>query len=295
MLNCTLYISGLPQRPTNKDNYIKFLLQTFNPQNDQVSNLNSNLFDNKQVIDPRLGIISVSRSNKNEMKRKVFITFKDTETAQTFKEKFNHFKINGKKIKVEQAKRDSYLSISIQEPEKLRKILQVKRHSKDDADRSMKRKLRRLRSKLSAKNKYSTKTINSMVENYKNKLLNSETSEIAESAKVKRAKTPDVKATKKMDENKPKSEKKAAGIIEVQNNKPNKILLVQNVPQDLGTSDLQTIFDGPGFIECRLVPIRNLAFIEYNTIENATGILNKFGHHHKVNDKDDPIIIGYAK
>lgn len=300
MLNCTLYISGLPRRPTNKEHYIYFLLQQFNPQNRHITNFNSELFNDKQLLDSQWRIISIARSNKNHLKGKVFITFQDTKAAQKFNEQFNHFKINGKKIRIEKARKDSFVSISLTEPKKLGKILQVKHLSQRKSEVNLKRKLRRLRSKLSTKGKFTSDEINAMVQDYKNKLLKiDELKDKKEVLKTTHGKT-ELEAplfeTKETNEIKKKSEKKTGTtIVNVQENKPNKILLVQNLPKGADSSQVQTIFNGPGFQECRLVSIRNLAFIEFNSIENATLMLNKLGHYYKFNEEGHKIAIGFAK
>ena len=76
---------------------------------------------------------------------------------------------------------------------------------------------------------------------------------------------------------------------------PNKILFVQNIPEDTDKSILEFLFrQYPGFVECRILPGKGtMAFIEYEN-EDQAGIalteLNSF----EIED-NHKLTIQYAK
>lgn len=57
---------------------------------------------------------------------------------------------------------------------------------------------------------------------------------------------------------------------------PNKILLLQNLSSNIGSGDVEPLFEPfNGFINIRLLKIRNLAFIEFDTEADSTACLNE--------------------
>jgi len=63
-----------------------------------------------------------------------------------------------------------------------------------------------------------------------------------------------------------KQSQKKQEVFLPQNNPPNKMLFVQNIPDGISELVLQTLFDKfPGFKEVRLVQGKNVAFVEYQT------------------------------
>ena len=78
-------------------------------------------------------------------------------------------------------------------------------------------------------------------------------------------------------------------------NPPNKTLFVQNLPDDDNKLLLDMLFQQYlGYVEARLVPKRNeIAFVEFDTIEQATAALN--GLNGMTIDDDHHMLIQYAK
>ncbi|KAF2473927.1 putative U1 small nuclear ribonucleoprotein [Lindgomyces ingoldianus] len=69
---------------------------------------------------------------------------------------------------------------------------------------------------------------------------------------------------------KPRPAKSAAAVIPDEYLPPNKILFLQNIPSDVDADELTIIFERfPGFKEVRSVPMRAIAFAEYDTEQNA--------------------------
>ncbi len=60
---------------------------------------------------------------------------------------------------------------------------------------------------------------------------------------------------------------------------PNNILFCENLPQNIGIEILNSLFQQyPGFREVRLIPIKNVAFIEYEEEYQAgLALSGKFG------------------
>lgn len=77
---------------------------------------------------------------------------------------------------------------------------------------------------------------------------------------------------------------------------PNKTLFVEDLKTEEVNQDVLTpLFGGvPGFIEVRVIPGRMVAFVDYDSIENATNAKNLFDGFHLVNDVDK-IKVTFAK
>lgn len=305
----TLYLSNLPTRPKNKQNFIKLVLKQFNPNN-ELSKLSSVLPDQRfdinpttTLLDQSLGIVSISRSQSSTLKNKCFITFNNDSSALEFKQKFQHMKVMGKCISITNAKKDSYMSMAKINPKLLGKVLktkQLKTIQSIEDPLNLKRKLRRLRSKLKSKGELSQDEIDTAVQGYKTKLLQkgakssiSKSSENVSkrSSKSKSKDKTQVKVSTDVETSSSKITKKA-NVVE---NPPNKILLVQDLPNDIDEQTLSNLFQFDGFVEIRMVSIRQLAFVEYDSIENAKHALNRLGSSHTLSDYDAQILIGYAK
>lgn len=74
---------------------------------------------------------------------------------------------------------------------------------------------------------------------------------------------------------------------------PNKVLLIQNLPDDATTEQLTEIFSKyHGFLEIRLVKVRNVAFVEYETEDDAV-LASNLSEGVKINNHK--AVITYAK
>ncbi|CAL9737585.1 U1 small nuclear ribonucleoprotein A [Monosporozyma servazzii] len=313
----TLYISNLPTRPKNKQNFIKSLLKHFNPNN-EFSNISSVLPDQRfdinpttTLLDESLGIVSVSRSQSAALKNKCFITFNNDSTALEFKKKFQHMKVMGKCISITNAKRDSYMSMAKANPKLLGKVLktkQLKTIQSIEDPLNLKRKLRRLRSKLRSKGELSQDEINTVVQAYKIKIVQKSVESGVSKASGKAGKKQSESKFKSKSKPKPKTLDKVSSVVassstetkttkkaNVFENPPNKTLLVQDLPNDMDEQTLTSIFNFDGFNEVRMVSVRQLAFVEYDSIENAKNALNILGSSHTLPDQDKQILIGFAK
>jgi len=79
-----------------------------------------------------------------------------------------------------------------------------------------------------------------------------------------------------------------------QNNPPNKILFVQNLPEGLSELVLQTLFDKfTGFKEVRLAGGKNVAFVEYQNDVQATVAMSEL-QSFKIDD-DHKLVISFQK
>ena len=59
-------------------------------------------------------------------------------------------------------------------------------------------------------------------------------------------------------------------------NRPNKILLVENLPENFGIADLEPLFSVyAGFVEVRPIPGRGMAFVEFSDDHRSQVALNK--------------------
>lgn len=322
MVESTLYLQNLPKRPQNRDNYIKLLLKSFNPNNeycDANSQLPKQIIPLKQnngfssesirPLDTSHGIVSISRPNKVDLLNKCFITFTDADHAKLFMERFQRYKIQGRCIKIQYAKKQSFVAISKENPGLLQKILKtrdIKQNKSVKDPLNLRRKLRRLRNKLRSKNKFTEEEITSMIKEYRIKLLKKELKSSPQQKKLKESekeedttKSQTKLSTKKRGPQPTTKEQltsKQSNIktVNVSENLPNKILLVQNLPDDIDESTLINLFQNDGFVEVRLVSVRHLAFVEYDSIEKATMMLNELGFTYQLAD-DKEILIGFAK
>lgn len=306
----TLFLSNLPQRPKNKQNYIKTLLKHFNPNNeycDHITNLPDQRFSmTKEVplLDERLGIVSISRPQSVQFKNKCFITFINEESSTRFIKKFQHVKIMGRCIKIQFAKKRSYMEVFNDNPRLLNKVLKIKKTKRLNSINdplNLKRKLRRLRCKLRAKHDLSQEQRDQIVEEYRIKLIkasnvsqrnvNGDDKKVIKSKKRQKS----IDSTRQINKlEKPSS--KVQNKINVSENPPNKTLLIQNIPINIDENQLINIFQNEGFVEIRMVPVRHLAFIEYDSIESAKHVLNRLGNTYRINDEtDQQVSIGYAK
>lgn len=238
------------------------------------------------MIDQKYGILSISRAGSTKHMSHGFITFTDSTKCQSFLETFqNKLVIRGHKIVVRPAKEESLLAFYMINGKKVLKQLTNKRkHDKavqSDADilrkKKEQRQLRRLRSKFRSKG-YSDDKIRAILSKAKEKR------EGAERASKKR--------TAVHIQEGPQVKKKKI-FLETSSNPPNKILLVQGLPAGFTYDEVSDLFHGEGLVEIRLVSVRNLAFVEFDTKENATKIKNKLGTTHKVGESI--ISVGFAK
>lgn len=76
-------------------------------------------------------------------------------------------------------------------------------------------------------------------------------------------------------------------------NPPNKVLLIQNLPTGVTREEVANTFHSEGLVEVRLVGVRNLAFVEYETVSNATDVKNRLGNPYEWNGS--AVSVGFAK
>lgn len=302
----TLFLSNLPQRPKNKHNYIKALLKQFNPNNeysDCMSNLPDQRFNSKKdvpLLDESLGIVSISRSQSYKFQNKCFITFNKEDAATEFMKRFQNVKFMGRCIKIQYSRKRSYMEIFKDNPGLLNKIIKSKKMrelKKINDPLNLKRKLRRLRSKLRSKKDLTQEQIDGIIDEYKIKLIKS-----SNVSKQNNNKTTKLKKKQRSTNSTKQINKLESSLNKVQNrvnmteNPPNKILLIQDIPTNIDEGQLIDIFQSDGFIEVRMVPVRHLAFIEYDSIESAKHVLKRVGNTYYINgEKEQKILVGYAK
>ena len=287
----TLYLSNLPSRPDSFNKFKDILLSTINPSyraGDSDSRFSLKDAPNKDrvpCIDDSYQIVEISRYRSRKLKRSCFITFKDTENRDRFIKDFkDKLKVHGRKVQIEVAKHESYAELYFNgELEQLKREVQAKKVNKEVSKGNvivpatkLNRRLRRARSKLRKKN-LDEETIRRLLDGQKRSGQAKSSGNTAEG----KGKTNDVKKA---------SAKKVVKII---SNPPHNILLVQNLPKDITQGELEELFQSSGFKEVRLVGVRNLCFVEYNSSENATNVINRLGHEYSL--KDSIIKIGYAK
>lgn len=309
----TLYLNNLPTRPKNKQNFIKTLLKQFNPNNgfsnhaliipDQRFDVNPST----ALLDESLGIVSIARSQSVKLKNKCFITFDNDSSAQDFKQKFQHMKIMGKCISITNARKNSYMTLAKENPKLLGKILkskQLKTIQNIEDPLNLKRKLRRLRNKLKSKSVLKHDEIDKIVEEYRIKLLQKNVeSNLSQTSKKKTKQKSKFKTRTKPQDKIPSSNKISTSTetqpttkkANVSENPPNKTLLVQDLPNDIDEQSLIDIFQSDGFTEIRMVSVRHLAFVEYDSVDTAKHVLHNLGSIYTLKDQDHQISIGYAK
>ncbi|CCF57907.1 hypothetical protein KAFR_0D02600 [Kazachstania africana CBS 2517] len=282
----TLHVSNVPSRPQNKSNFIKLILKNINPSNKYVSE-NVTLPENKlnskiALLDETNGIISISKSKK--LPNQCFITFTSNDLANQFMTRFQNSKINGNVISITFAKHDSLIGISAEDKRLLGKILKKRQSKKlrladEDVARAyyLKRIKRRTSYKLRKKG-LSEEEIAKIVTETLQSLQDQQLSKAMSSGPLKK--------TKKKDETKVKP-------VNISENPPNKVLLVQNLPANVKQEDVINLFQNAGLVEVRLVSPRHLAFVEYKTVEDSSAIKDKLGHSYNWLNKT--LIIGFAK
>ncbi|CAR27435.1 hypothetical protein ZYGR_0I07100 [Zygosaccharomyces rouxii] len=272
MCSC-LYLRNLPRRPQSRDHYIRNLLKCINhsnpfalnhelplPQHETIGN------DELKLLDEPNGVVDISISKT--LTSQCFITFINESSAQSFQEK--GLTVHGRNIDIQVAKRDSLLGLSIKNPSLLQRVLKSRRQRLDKEKWVNKRRSRRLRSKLRRKG---------LSEDEISKQLATQLS------KPKRE-------VKRQTDDDNTSRPTNAKVVTTEN-PPNKVLLVQGLPQDCQLSELEPIFKNDGFVEVRLVAIRKVAFVEYDSISHATAQLNSMGELYEF--KGHRISIGFAK
>lgn len=267
-------------------------LYSTNPSTPLPTNTTETYNSEIQYMDEKYKIISISKSRSQKLVNQCFITFTDEHAAFEFMQKFkSKLKICGKNIDIEYAHKDSLLAVSLynDRPTLFQKVLNTRHKSKilqlDNEIKklhSIKRSSRRLRAKLRKEGMDET-TIAAKVEEFKNQMQyntieESKIEPISDSTKV---------------EAKEREIKKKEQIHKVSENPPSTRLLVQNLPQGTTDEELKLLFYDEGFKNIRLLSVRNLAFIEYNSIENASHIKEKLGN--KYSWKESIIYIGFAK
>lgn len=112
---------------------------------------------------------------------------------------------------------------------------------------------------------------------------------------VKEFETRRLENMKSQQENLKQSQKplKRTKVSNTMENPPNKVLLIQNLPSGTTEQLLSQILGNEALVEIRLVSVRNLAFVEYETIADATKIKNQLGSTYKLQNND--VTIGFAK
>lgn len=226
------------------------------------------------LLDESLGIVSISKSHSRKLENQCFITFEDHEGAKSFKDVYSSLKIRGKLVDIHVAKKESFISMANNNINHLNHILKRKKYRQTE-NYTLKRKLRRIRSKLRAKN-MKEEEINKVVDTIKKNGIKRTT------AKENLA----PKDTKKKKE-------ETSNVVKVTENPPNNVLLVQNLPKDITEEELSTVFKSDNLVEIRLVNIRNLAFVEYDSIKTASAIMGNLGNVYKFDGYE--ISIGFAK
>lgn len=257
-------------------------IRTKNNDLDSNSNSNSSSTGELPLLDEKFQIISISISKSPKLKNQCFITFLTSDAANAFQKRFEseELTIKGHAVQVQLARRDSITALFAQEDKtKLEKVLKVRslqkliaKDSKKLEEKKLKRKLRRVRAKLRNKD-FNEEQVRQIIED------------------MKRAKKPPTATSKAPSTASTKTEKRK--VVEIDENPPNKILLVQNLPSGVTQADVVALFKNEGLVEVRLVGIRNLAFVEYDDVENASVVRNRLGPSHTWRDKD--ISIGFAK
>lgn len=270
-VNC-LYLKNLPRRPRNNDHFTRLLISYINPQNKYVTNpslpiANNETFSNAplQLLDDTLGIVQISRSV--QLQGQCFVTFKDQESAQSFKSKFNAgWRVQGRLVEVHDAHKNSLMGLAVSDHTLLQHVLKKRRIAHSEAvtgAHRLKRKMRRLRCKLRGKG-VSAQEIDRIVETVR---------------------------TQRVTVTEPK--RKQITPVTVRENPPNKVLLVQNLPHDTTQTAITELFQSTELVEVRLVAVRKLAFVEYQSIDAAAAVRNKLGPAYNWNDHQ--INIEFAK
>ncbi|CAI4037356.1 hypothetical protein SMKI_02G2280 [Saccharomyces mikatae IFO 1815] len=295
-----LYFQNLPNRPANKDNYIRFLLKCISPNNKYAINPSLPLPHQKlhtssqpfTLLDDQIGLVEVSVSRSSKMSNQAFLTFTTQAEAERFLNKYTTtaLKVQGRKVRIEMARTNSILGLSMEiqknkenneshylDLKKVLKARKLKRRLANDHVYSkkfkLKRQIRRLKHKLRLR-KIEDPEINRIVKEFETRRLKNI---------IPQRETPK-KALESLEP--PKN----SSTIE---NPPNKVLLIQNLPSGTTEQLLSQILGNDALIEIRLVSVRNLAFVEYETVSDATKIKSQLGPVYKLQNND--VTIGFAK
>lgn len=289
----------MPNRPENKENYTRLLLKHINPNNKYVINPSLPLPKNKlqttaqppTLLDDQIGLVELSISRSSKMSNQGFLTFASPNDANKFLNKYTTtaLKIQGRKVKIAAARTNSLLGLSMEMQNKdndntrnmaLKKVLRTRKLKtklrNDDTYAKkckLKRQIRRLRHRLRLK-AIDDSEFNRIVKEFESHRLQEMESQ----------------------QEKPKELQDLSKLAKISNtieNPPNKVLLVQNLPSGTTDASLSQILGNEALVEIRLVSVRNLAFIEYKTVSDATKIKNQLGPVYKLKDND--VTIGYAK
>lgn len=272
----TLYLSNLSSKPASLARFKKLLLSHINP-NFRSSDPNNDLIKPTRFVlkrarakqpcflDEQYGLLDISRYGSCKLRNSCFVTFIDSQSCENFKDKFsNKLVMGGRLINIAYAKKPSYLSLYHKKgPKEVECVLRQKKRSDDSDDLQLKkerRRLRRARSKLRCKG-----------------LPDSEINAILSESK----------------DQKQANKKPVRKVVELIGNPPHTILLVQKLPSGITEQELFEIFTSHGFKEIRLVSVRNLCFVEYNSVQDATKVIDRLGTAYNINGHE--ISIGYAK
>jgi len=222
-----------------------------------------------ELLDTKYNIIGISRSHSKNLSSTCFITFVTVENASTFLQTYKSkpLMVNGRNIGLEYAKRESLLAIALDEskPGLFEKILNTRHKQKllklDEKEKeihTMRRKARRLRCKL-RKQGLDEEAIALKIKEFQ---------DVTTEAK-------EAKLNTKLQSNKPTKKKRST--YKIIDNPPNNRLLVQNIPNGTIETEIEELFKGEGFKGIRLVSVRNVAFIEYDTVEQAAAVKDSLG------------------
>ncbi|AMD18782.1 HBL120Wp [Eremothecium sinecaudum] len=280
----TLFIRNLPDIKASHSSFLKIILQSINPdkklalQSDVVSKDSSYLDEDNKIV-------SISRPKK--ARSQCFIHFKDLSHADEFMQKFqDKLQVKGKAVHIEMARHDAYWQISETNPKssaRLHKHQSKKQNPQSLVQLQSKRKFRRLRARLRKKG-LSEEVISTAIDRIIRKLRPDDKKPISEQEQ------PANNIAEPVIVQKPVTGTK---IVDVGANPPNKTLLVQGLPKDITEDVLMHLFAHKGLVEVRLVQIRKLAFIEYDSVASATEIKDSVGNTHTFGTY--VATIGYAK
>ncbi|SCU97323.1 LAFA_0G10924g1_1 [Lachancea sp. 'fantastica'] len=240
------------------------------------------------LLDERFKIVCLSRATCDNHTSMAFLTFLNHEAAREFVSCFDRkLVMGGRKIKISFAAQESLVGGYLHSGKRgvdalLSKKIQKKSgpNPEADADKRLKRQMRRLRHKLKHKG-LEESAIHDIVHKAVQDRIASSTISTSKQSKTK-TKSPE-----------PHDNKNKKTATEVSMNPPNKVLLVQNLPSGVQSDDISSIFAADGFIEVRLVSVRNLAFVEYATISHASNVVSKLGPLYEWGGSK--ISIGFAK
>ncbi|AET38934.1 Mud1p Ecym_3449 [Eremothecium cymbalariae DBVPG len=301
----TLYLKNAPKIPRSNSEFIKELLKTINKNtNTDVPRPQSTLSSSKDekpltFLDENYKIVSITRPRN--LQGQCFIGFSDAAHAahfcHTFKDKLF---LRGRSVVIETAKHDAYWFIAQQSPtvyRRLHKHLSMKKDPKTLLQLRNKRIRRRLRCRLRKKGLGET-AIQQVLERLATSQLSagnqksvlpakdgsSQATSMAPGAAASAKTTPAV-------QHQGNNTKKK--VVDVGSNPPNKVLLVQGLPEGITEQQLAERFASDKLVQVRFVQVRQLAFVEYEDIQSASKVVERLGHSQNFNDTT--AIIGYAK